>query len=227
MAARASAARVLAGSVPHDRDHLDRGQRLERPVEHLLDRLRRRAARQPEVGQRRLVDLDRVVARDRERASLGGQLVARRGVAALVRRPAELVLERAGRREWASARPRCRRAARPPPRACATSARARPGPGRRRSAAPASSAGSSSSPPSIARTRRRRSSGASAPGALSRAATTARHAGSDENVRGYGFGSIGIPYLRCRPGAPSASLASSPGSSVSTIMFSRQRSWSP
>ena len=61
----------------------------------------------------------------------------------------------------------------------------------------------------------------------SRAATTARQAGSDENVRAYGRGSIGIPYLRCRPGAPSASLASSPGSSVSTIMFSRQRSWSP
>ena len=46
--------------------------------------------------------------------------------------------------------------------------------------------------------------------------------GSDENVRAYGFGSIGIPYLRCRPGAPSASFASSPGSSVNTIIGVRQ-----
>ena len=91
-------------------------------AEHLLDGLRRRAARQAEVGQRRLVDLDRVVAGDRERAPLGGQLVARRRVAALVRRSAELVVEPRGRRGWGSGRPRCPRAARPPPRACASSA---------------------------------------------------------------------------------------------------------
>ncbi len=80
------------------------------------------------------------------------------------------------------------------------------------------SSGSSSRPPSIVRTRRRRRSASSVPGAFTRAATTARQAGSEEAGRGYGAGSIGIPNRRCSVGAPSASFSASPASSVSTIM---------
>ena len=78
----------------------------------------------------------------------------------------------------------------------------------------------------MTRTRRRRRSALLGSGAYRRAATTARHAGSDDAGRGYGAGSIGMPYRRCRPGAPSASLSASPGSSVSTIIRVRQTSWS-
>ena len=45
--------------------------------------------------------------------------------------------------------------------------------------------------------------------------------------RGYGAGSIGIPYLRCSPGAPAASFSASPGSRVSTIIVSFHVSCSP
>ena len=45
----------------------------------------------------------------------------------------------------------------------------------------------------MTRTRSRRSSGSCGSGACSRAATTARQAGSEDAGRGYGAGSIGIP----------------------------------
>ena len=77
------------------------------------------------------------------------------------------------------------------------------------------------------RIRSRRSSRCSTSGAFSRAATTARQAGSLEDGSGYGAGSIGMPYLRCKPGAPACSFSASPGSRVSTIMVVRQRRPSP
>ena len=86
---------------------------------------------------------------------VGAQLVARRGVAALGGRAAELVVERAGGR-GGGARGRDVRAQRVLDRGHASSsAAARRGPARRRARRAASSSGSSSSPPSIARTRRR------------------------------------------------------------------------
>ena len=79
----------------------------------------------------------------------------------------------------------------------------------------------------MTRTRRRRSSGSCSSGACSRAATTARQAGSDDAGRGYGAGSIGIPYLGWSEPAPVASFSASPGSSVKTIIRVVQRNCSP
>ena len=94
-------------------------------------------------------------------------------------------------------------------------------------AAASISSGSSIRPPAIRRTRNARSSASLAAGAPRRVATTARQAGSVDEGREYGAGSIGIPYLRCSPGAPSASSFASRSSRVSTIIRVRHSSPSP
>ena len=206
---------VASGSVAH--------------VQQRLDRLGLRAARQlrGEVGDRGLVDLDRVVAGDRQRPLAAGQLVARRRVAALLGRSAELVVERAGGARGRAARSRCRRAACPRRRASRSSARARRGRARRRApprpAAPGRRAGRRASPARAGRA-------AAAPRRRARSAAWRRPRGRRAPTRTSartGSGRSASRSARCRPGAPSASLASSPGSSVSTIIVSRQRSWSP
>ena len=189
--------------------------------EQLLDRAGPRPPLElgREVRDRRLVGLDGVEAGhdDGDFAIGASDLVARRGVPPLPPRAAELVVEGSGRERpvGAASMSACSAASTSAGR---TSPRARPGRVRRPAPRPRSVSGSSSNPPSMTRTRSRRSSGSSLPGAFSRAATTARHAGSEDAGRGYGAGSIGIPYRRCRPGAPSASFSASPGSSVSTII---------
>ena len=95
---RGSARHARPPGRARDRDHLDRGERLRRPGGQLLDRFGLRAARQlrREVGDRGLVDLDRVVAGTEKERSPLVQLVAGGAVAALLARTVELLIERVG-----------------------------------------------------------------------------------------------------------------------------------
>ena len=114
MRSRPSSVRTSRSMISDD---LGRGQRLVlEGGQQLGDRRRLAAAaqRRIEVGDRRLVGLDRVVAGD---ARPPGEHVARRGVAALVWRAAELVVERPGASPTARGSGGCPPAARPrPPR---------------------------------------------------------------------------------------------------------------